>query len=211
MSRSVDILLTTVLIPTSPLMNKLAPALGLITGLLLASSVAAQPVYRCNGPNSQAVFQQSPCGGDSAGKQIVLNSNVMESNPAGDRGLRLQAERDQRIRRLVGAGQIATGMTESELVAAWGRATSINTDLYAGGKTSKQWIYQRAGGNTQYVYTDGTYVTAIQDRPSTPRIEASRCYSPTEIRNEQVSASSITVDSNQQREMRKKIDRMRPC
>ena len=84
----------------------------------------------------------------------------MESNPAGDRGLRLQAERDQRIRRLVGAGQIATGMTESELVAAWGRATSINTDLYAGGKTSKQWIYQRAGGGTQYVYTDGTYVTA---------------------------------------------------
>ncbi|MBC7940346.1 MAG: DUF4124 domain-containing protein [Chitinophagaceae bacterium] len=94
--------------------------------LAIALPAAAQTVYRCTGANGEPAFQAHPCAG---GKQIKIpETNVVDSRPDGEAGLRALVE-GERARN----AQIRLGMTEKELVRAWGLPKKINTDLYGSG------------------------------------------------------------------------------
>lgn len=180
-----------------------------LVGLICATSAVAQGVYKCAGANGQTTFQQAPCAA-GGGTKVDVRVNVMEGRPAGDRQVRSDAERNTRMRSLINQRRIAIGMTEDELVQSWGNPAKINSDLYAGGRVSKQWIYQRGSGGDQYVYTDGGLVTAIQDRPGYA-VAQERCYTSDEIRNLTVGANSITLSTQEARERREALARMKPC
>lgn len=176
---------------------------------LFALPAHAQPVYRCAGPGGQPVFQQAPCSGGQ-----VVNSkpaNVVEGNPAGERDTRSQAQRNFSASRLIEAGQVVGGMTESEVYRAWGNPATVNTDVVRG-KVFKQMVFRGPDG-ARYAYTEDGVVTSTQYRPG-DRTEAratGTCYSEQDIRSARVSASSITHSTDRQKELRTQVDAMKLC
>jgi Domain of unknown function (DUF4124) len=180
------------------------------TIVLALCAAQAQAVNKCTDPmTGRVTYSDATCPNSQAQQQVKVNTNVVEGRPAGDQGLRSSAERNQRMRTLIAEGKVAIGMTEGELVESWGQPSTINTDVYASGR-SKQWVYRR-GGAAQYVYTDGALVTAVQDRPAVASANTEPCYSEQHIRNERTSATSITLGHEEKRQRLERIARMKPC
>lgn len=59
--------------------------------------------------------------------------------------------------------KVIPGMTEDQARKTWGTPTRINTDDYGDGERH-QWIYERHGKPTRYVYVKGGMVTAVQNQ-----------------------------------------------
>lgn len=199
-------------------MNKLLPWLA--TASLLFATGSAVAVNKCTDPKTgQVTYSDAPCAsGAVKAAPPDLRANLVDGNPDGERRLREDAMRSARVRELVERGQVAIGMTEGELLASRGQPIVVNTSTYAHG-TTKQWVFGGSGTATQYVYTEGGVVTAIQHRPSVSvgsyagrgdRPDAG-CYSEQAIRNAHTSASSITLTPERRREMLDQIGKMRPC
>lgn len=180
----------------------------LIAAMVLSAS-SAQALYKCTGSRGEVTYQDAPCAA-GGGSRVDVRANVMEGRPAGDRQARSEAERNVGMRALINQGRVAIGMTERELVEAWGNPAKVNSDMYGGGRISKQWIYERGSNGTQYVYTQDGLVTSIQDRPGYV-VAQERCYTSDEIRNETVGANSIALSTYEAQRRREAIARMKPC
>lgn len=60
------------------------------------------------------------------------------------------------------AGKIRLAMTAEMVREAWGRPTRINRTITAAG-VREQWVYERLGGGSGYVYVENGIVTGIQN------------------------------------------------
>lgn len=181
----------------------------LFAGALFVLAFPAAAVYKCQTADGKTAFQEIPCA--SAEKQTdVRTFAAPAASPASnERSPAMTAAINQAI---VGSYAIR-GMNLKELQSAIGEPTRTNTGDYQGGFTEQR-IYERSGG-TIYVYTENGIVRSIQTTESPRRAEpvqqARYCPSAHEIKNEEVSANSITLSPEQRQERYRKIQRMREC
>jgi hypothetical protein len=59
-------------------------------------------------------------------------------------------------------GQVRTGFSKEQTIAAWGKPDDINRTVGTWG-THEQWVYVRQGYNAQYLYFENGFLTAFQD------------------------------------------------
>lgn len=179
--------------------------LGALLCALLPMQLYAQQVYRCKDAAGQTVFQQSPCPKGEGAAVEVRPGNVVESQPAGEAGLRASVSRPR-----IGGSGLQQGMSDDEVIRQLGQPTTVNTD-YINGRVSKQYVYQYADGSTRYVYTRDGGLYAVQNRPSVRPAKVERCYSDLEIRNAEVGSTSVTLPPDERARRRARADEMRRC
>jgi len=165
-----------------------------LLAVFLATPSMAQTVYKCRLPSGQTSFQQEPCEPGKGDKVDATPQNVVVPFD------RLQ-ERVERNRR--------GGVSEYDLLATLGQPAVINTDVIEG-QVQKQYVYRYADGSTKYVYTRDGLVWATQDRPSTVRPKQP-CFSKSEIRRAENSASSIRLTPRERAEAERRVHEMRTC
>jgi hypothetical protein len=178
--------------------------LVLLAGLVPASA-NAQSVYRCKGAQGETVFQQAPCAKGQGAAVEIPPSNVVESQPAGEAGLRAAVSRPR-----IGGSGLQQGMSDDELMRVLGQPSTVNTD-YINGRVSRQYVYQYPDGSTRYVYTRDGALYAVQNRPSVAPTRAERCYSDLEIRNAEVGSTSVNLPPDERAKRRARADEMRRC
>lgn len=110
----------------------------LLALLLLAPALAAAQAYRC----ADGTYQQQPCPGGT-------KLEVPEPPAPGSR--------EARVASAVARKTVFIGMTEAEVVRAWGRPQKINRSITAR-STTEQWIYS----GRQYLYLDNGVLRSIQ-------------------------------------------------
>jgi hypothetical protein len=137
------------------------------------------------------------------------------SNPAPDAGSGYQnaVEHDKRTLEIaagMSGGYPVVGMSMSQLAQVLGQPYRINIDDYGRGP-EEQRIYER-GGRRYLVYTHGGRVRAVQNRTGYTTSPRSRsCPSDLDIRNMEVTASSITLSDRQREVYAKQLEKMRAC
>lgn len=176
---------------------------------LLMFALPAAAMFKCQTADGKTTFQEIPCA--TAEKQTSVRTYLPPPDPSGP-AERPAAERSAINQAIVGSYPVR-GMNLKELQSAMGAPSRINTGDYPGGFTEQR-IYERQGG-TLYVYTDSGIVQSIQTIESPRRAEpvpqARACASAFDIKNEEVSANSITLNDVQRQERYRKIERMREC
>ncbi len=181
----------------------------LFAGALLVLALPAAAVYKCQTADGKTTFQEIPCAAVEKQTDVRTFASAPPPPAANERAAALTAAINQAI---VGSYPVR-GMNLKELQAAMGAPTRVNTGDYQGGYTEQR-IYERPGG-TIYVYTENGVVRSIQTSESPTRVEpvqqARYCPSAHEIKNEEVSANSITLTPDQRQERYRKIQRMREC
>lgn len=182
------------------------PVFACIVALAALPSWAA---YKCVGSDGRTTFQELPCAASATQSAV----RVAPPPPASSGTVERSASERSAINVAILQSYPLRGMTLKELQQAMGNPTRINTGDYDGGYTEQR-IYERAGG-TIYVYTDNGIVRSIQTTEAIRRPEPVRsaraCASEFDIKNEEVSANSITLSDEQRRERQKKIAAMRAC
>ncbi|RIX81253.1 DUF4124 domain-containing protein [Acidovorax cavernicola] len=177
---------------------------------LLLLSLPAAAVFKCQSPDGKVAFQETPCA--NAEKQSDVRTFAAPSpSPATAQDMRSPADRSA-INVAILQGHPVRGMTLKELQSAMGAPTRINTGDYPGGFTEQR-IYERDNG-TFYVYTESGVVRSIQTSAAiarTPSQQARACPSEFDIKNEEVSANSISLTEPQRRDKQRKIADMRAC
>lgn len=146
----------------------------MVMGCLLLGTASAQQVYKCLDANGQTVFQHHACASGRGMAIEVPPMNIVEGNPAGERGLRAEAARSAAAQLAIARGYLIEGMTESEMRQVLGSPTVVNTDRY-GDLTRQQFVYKYPDGSTRYVYSDNGLVRSVQERPAAPRVGADPC------------------------------------
>lgn len=159
--------------------------------------------------DGRTTFQETPCAGATEKQTSVLFAPPPEATSAAERS---SSERSAINQAIVGSYPIR-GMNLADLQAALGHPSRVNTGDYPGGFTEQR-IYERERG-TYYVYTNNGIIQSIQTtehpRSAAPVQTARACASAHDIRNEEVSANSITLNDVQRKERYRKIERMREC
>jgi hypothetical protein len=182
---------------------------------LLAFALPAAAMFKCQSPDGKTTFQEIPC----AATQQQSAVRIFASPPAAatPQDARSPAERSA-INVALLHGYPVRGMTLGELQTAMGEPTRINAGDYEGGFTEQR-VYQRGNG-TFYVYTDNGMVRAIQTTGATARAPAGAppaaaqgraCPSAADIKNEEVSANSISLSEDQRRARQRQVANMRAC
>lgn len=112
-----------------------------VTAVIALAIVAAPPVWAINKctVNGKTVYQDAPCDMQSQKSEPV---KVWDSRM-----------RD-------GGGKVRIGMTEEEVLRAWGKPDHVNTTMSASG-TRKQLVYGSAR-ERQYLYIENGVLTTIQ-------------------------------------------------
>ncbi|MBZ8142796.1 DUF4124 domain-containing protein [Rubrivivax gelatinosus] len=166
---------------------------------LLAGAASAQTVYRCEGPDGRTVFQQQACA--TGGRSV--DATPVNSPIAPDPAVARQLARER-----------SGVMSETEMFARYGQPALTNTDSF-GGSVSRQHVYRYADGSTRYVYTRDGIVVGMQERQAFATGPGAGggepCYSEQQIRNERVSASSITLSPRQRASYEQRIAEMERC
>jgi hypothetical protein len=174
---------------------------------LLAISLPAAAVFKCQTANGKTTFQEIPCAVEHTQSSV---RTFTAPSPAGNE--RSGAERSA-INVAILQGYPVRGMTVKELQTAMGNPTRVSTGDSAIGRTEER-IYEPPNG-TYYVYTENGVVSAIQNSEaatSTGALQAARhCPSELEIKNDEVSANSITLSRAERQARRQKIAQMRDC
>lgn len=187
-----------------------AMSLGTLALALVTWSTPANAQYKCV-VNGKTSFQDQPCTG--AGEQSKLNLAPVPPSAAVPKRT---AEHETAIGQGILHGIPLKTMTMAELERTLGRPLKINTTNGALGY-SDQRIYEK-DGRTWYVYTDGREVTSTQSMDGTfhtspaPVARPTRlCPTPQEIRNEETSASSVTIGKEASDRLHAKVARMKAC
>lgn len=117
------------------------PSLAAITAALLVLTTApAWAVNKCTGPDGKIVFQDALCDVTSKKAEPV---KIWDS-------------------RLVdGGGKVSIGMSEEEVLRAWGAPDSVNKTISTSG-VRKQLVYGRGLRNQQYLYIENGVLRTIQ-------------------------------------------------
>lgn len=175
----------------------------------LAAPAAAQKIFRCTGPNGQAVFQQSPC---HDGREVnSAPANIVDGNPAGERQTRQRAQRDAEIRAAMQAGRVVPGMSEAQLLQVWGQPVDVATEV-RDGVTLKRQVFNGPTGERVAITEEGV-VTATRLRPAKHKASpaAEPCHNEQEIRNAFTEASSTTISAERRRALQKRAEAMQRC
>lgn len=189
--------------------------LWLPVSLLLALTAhQAHAVNKCTDTKTGKVTYSDarcPSAADQVGVRIT--TNMVDSQPVDDGGLRPGVMRGARVEALIMSGSVAIGMTEQEVFTSWGNPSHVNTDMYAGNRTYKQMVFDRGPNGMQYVYTENGLVTAVQSRPGygRARVQAEPCYSALDIRNAGVGENSNSKTEAERQAIRNRVKSMRPC
>lgn len=182
-------------------------------GALLLICMQALANNKCTGVDGKVVFQDAPCMGKSEvlGNRSPVGQSANGSAPPVDwKAKALESEKRLAISAAVERREAVIGMNYEQLQLALGLPNRINTGEYQTGSTQQR-IYER-GTLTWYVYTDGRSVTAVQTSTSPgATAQSAACPSNLEIRNEETSASSITVSETERVVRQKRISAMRNC
>lgn len=121
------------------------PWILLSVATLVPSLVLAQ-AYKCN-LNGGVVYQQQPCEGGSK----------LDLPPSPDPN-----SREERVARAVARKRVFVGMTEQEVIRAWGKPSKINRSVTAS-TVHEQWIYEQGEiGRSQYLYLENGVLGSIQ-------------------------------------------------
>ncbi|QXL84644.1 DUF4124 domain-containing protein [Comamonas sp. NLF-1-9] len=181
--------------------------------LSVVSAPAAAQIYKCPDPSGRTVIQQMPCEG---GKTLDVRP---ASGPADARAAakaRGDLERmkwDNEVALAINMRKPLVGMTRSQVDRALGPPKKVNASNIQG-VLYDQVIYETPH-ETWYVYTRDEVVTSIQHQPGIPvgrRAQVGeRCPSAKEIRDAEVSASSIALSTEERVERQKAIAQMRAC
>jgi len=146
--------------------------------LFVVSAAAGAEIYKCDA-GGRVVYQAVPCPGDGRAVKIWPSpSTAGRTTLPNDSGQRyrnyLQREYTritelERLDDLAQSRQVAVGMTQEQVIKAWGSPTSVNTDINraSGGTTAarEQWVYQKDDDiRADYVYFREGRVTSIQLR-----------------------------------------------
>lgn len=184
----------------------------------LACMVCAQPVWainKCTGPDGKTVFQDTPCAGGK-GQLIEVRpasgrSPLAQPEAGQDTKQRIaRTETDSKIMEAINLRQPMVGMNKAQLEQAMGAPNVVNTDNYQG-RLRDQYVFERPD-RTWYVYTRDGIVESFQHRPAAVATGgATICPSPAEIRDAEVSASSIRLSEAERVERIKMIAEMRRC
>lgn len=122
-------------------------AIGLSAGLLTSwpQPTLAQ-AYKCP-VNGAVVFQQTPCqGGEKLKVPLPPEPN----------------SREARVGTAIAKRQVFVGMTDEEIIRAWGKPDKINRSISAL-NVHEQWIYQRGNiSSSQYLYVENGVLRSIQ-------------------------------------------------
>ncbi|MEB0056469.1 DUF4124 domain-containing protein [Variovorax sp. LG9.2] len=180
----------------------------------MAALIAASPawaVYQCK-VDGKTSFQDAPC----ATGQVQTDVKVIAHAPSDDAPER-SGDMATAVDRAILFHVPVKGMTNAELQRTLGNPQSVNTSNGAAGYSEQRVYY--TDSRTWYVYTDARgMVTSTQSsdvvRASTAQpvpAQARQCPTLFEIKNEEVSANSITLTDEQRRERQKKIAAMREC
>lgn len=105
--------------------------------LLTLSAASAWAVNKCTSAQGAIVFQDAPCA-EKGEKVKVWDSKLRD-----------------------GGGTVRIGMTEAQVLRAWGKPEKINTTITAGGR-SQQWVYGYGVGSRQYLYMENGTLRTIQ-------------------------------------------------
>jgi hypothetical protein len=179
----------------------------LLAATLLALAFPAAAVYRCASANGKTSFQEVPCAAGQT--QTEVRTFAAPSAPdAPGAAAATGAPPGASVNEAIGGRYAIRGMNLNELQMAMGDPVRIETGDYEGGYTEQR-IYERPGGRV-YVYTENGIVRSIQTTQST-RVAQRDCPSALEIRNEEVSANSISLTPAQRRERLRQIRRMKAC
>lgn len=110
---------------------------------LAATALAVLPAWavnKCTGPDGAVVFQDSPCGMSAKKAEPV---KIWDSKLTD------------------GGGKVRIGMTEEEVLRAWGKPDAINSTVTAMG-VSKQLVYGQGLRRQQYLYIENGVLRTIQ-------------------------------------------------
>lgn len=199
-----------------------------LASMLAACAIPAQAMYKCSTP-SGTTFQQTPCenakdaapayqpGGMPKGHAEIVPPATAPAVPAVEAVAPSAAAAEapidpQEINRAIVGSYPVRGMTIAQLQSALGTPDRINSGDYQGGY-SEQRIYTKPQ-TRYYVYTDGVRVRSIQSSQivdASPQQTSRSCPSPFDIKNEEVSANSITLTDAQRRAKLDHIQAMREC
>lgn len=186
-----------------------ALSLGAVAAVCLP---AAAQVYKCPDATGRTVIQQTPCAGGQA-LNVRPASGHGTQNSAADAQARLaKLKADNAMAEAIRKGVPLVGMTAAQLQQAMGQPSQVNPSNY-GGTRKDQLVYYRPNA-TWYVYTTNGVVDSIQQREpmasAAPR-PAEHCPTAHEIRDAEVSASSITLSAEEREARWRAIERMRAC
>lgn len=151
-----------------------AKSITLIASLFTGQAMA--DVYKCGD-----TYQQVPCASDNkvflrspASQPSIHNrNNNLPSDELNLRPSELELLNKIKFREEAKKGNVIAGMSEENVLAAWGKPTRIHQKTSRYGKTD-QWVYEKTNPigqviDTRYVYFDNGVVTNIQiDKSSEP-------------------------------------------
>lgn len=80
---------------------------------------------------------------------------------AKDRIYKEKAGLQESITKAIVNRQLVIGMTKSDVLKSWGKATQINYANYAGNR-EEQWVYGNSVETAKYLYFDGDILTSMQ-------------------------------------------------
>ena len=142
--------------------------------LLAALCSPTWAINKCTLPDGKVVYQEVACleGGTkvniSGAGQGDANSDSANyykreaSRITSEENTQLAArDRVSKMSAAISSRQIVIGMTASEARQSWGEPTKINNSIGSYGK-HEQWVYERGGHRTQYVYVENGQVTSMQ-------------------------------------------------
>lgn len=198
-------------------MIKLGLAACAAAAWMACAPVQAQ-IYKCPGPGGRTVIQQLPCVGGQK-MDVRPASGHAPAAPAGATGAAVsdgqarleKLKRDNEMAAAIRRREPLVGMTRKQLDEAMGLPTKVNANNYQGVQ-QEQNIYERPDA-TWYVYTRNGVVESIQHRPGAPIGQEWRppCPSAREVRDAEVSASSLTAGKMEHDRLRALRDALRDC
>jgi hypothetical protein len=134
--------------------------------VMLAALMAtgqANAINKCTGPDGKVVFQDAPCAGKGEAVRI-LGAGQADPNSQGAQYWQREVARQKRsaaIDEAIANRSVSIGMNSDEVIKSWGRPSKINKTVTSSG-VQEQWVYNRGGHKTQYVYMDNGVVRTIQ-------------------------------------------------
>lgn len=117
---------------------------------LLVYSSSSWAVHKCVGADGKVAYQEAPCSSTAKTAESLKLDPVPPTTP-----------RDSRINAAIATSKIVVGMTAAQARRSWGAPTKINRSVGSYG-SHEQWVYDRGGFKSQYVYVENGVVTGVQ-------------------------------------------------
>lgn len=198
----------------------------LAVAALAAACLPGHAINKCTGADGKVVLQDKPC---TSGKAEVLNVRPIPASPAAAQEAEARAQQvksDNVLAAAIREKRPVVGMNTRQLEAAMGPATTVNTDISAGG-VREQAVYERET-ETWYVYVRAGVVEHVQHRPLPPELRPhgprgthgphnnfkaahGRCPLSNEVRDAEIAADSLTNTPEQRAALQRKLRDMKAC